>query len=440
MHKENHVDSYNLGYTVWTPRGMEMDMAVTCRCPCSGRQLASHTTRVAPRSASAETTRGRDGSIGLERSMAPKAEEKGMTAWSKGSPSSRSSPVRACLILAPLIRRSGKEAAARSCSRDGRAVALCAPSETPRLAEAKAVKSQPSEMASKSCLSCAEVRQSEPTRKADAAAVQSVATAAAVKGGPNLRCEKAMPAIPRVTVAMAGLISSWYRVSWMASVASAARTASETWKGVDCARRAVFAAPALDPARSEDTLPIRGTREPGSASKVPSRNARTSDAGAFIRAVWWYTSPYRAALSRSVAARRRQRRPRGMGSEPRMATWPRLARDRIRHLLSSCPTTNTTSWAERARTEPVRMPSRASVPAQMAAEAARFRPARCRAAYAALSASIATMLIASAQRTADTSPRATTSDQRASWAVASAVDKHSHTCLIMIPGIVQSPA
>ena len=54
----------------------------------------------------------------------------------------------------------------------------------------------------------------------------------------------------------------------------------------------------------------------------------------------------------------------------------------------------------------------------MAAEAARFRPARCRAAYAALSASIATMLIASAQRTADTSPRATTSDQRASWAVA----------------------
>ena len=110
-----------------------------------------------------------------------------------------------------------------------------------------------------------------------------------------------------------------------------------------------------------------------------------------------HTSPYRAALSRSVAARRRQRRPCGMGSEPRMAPWPRLARDRISHLLSSCPTTNTTSWAERARTEPVRMPSRASVPAQLAAEAARFRPARCRAAYAALSASIATMLIASAQ-------------------------------------------
>ena len=108
--------------TLYGPRGMEMDMAGTCRCPCSGRRLASHTTRVAPRSASAETTRGRDGSIGLERSMAPKAEEKGMTAWSKVSPSSRSSPVRACLILAPLIRRSGKEAAARSCSRDGRAV------------------------------------------------------------------------------------------------------------------------------------------------------------------------------------------------------------------------------------------------------------------------------------------------------------------------------
>ena len=129
--------------TLYGPRGMEMDMAGTCRCPCSGRRLASHTTRVAPRSASAETTRGRDGSIGLERSMAPKAEEKGMTAWSKVSPSSRSSPVRACLILAPLIRRSGKEAAARSCSRDGRAVALCAPSETPIQTHSGRLSSQP---------------------------------------------------------------------------------------------------------------------------------------------------------------------------------------------------------------------------------------------------------------------------------------------------------
>mmetsp|Transcript_21214 Transcript_21214/g.71655 ORF Transcript_21214/g.71655 Transcript_21214/m.71655 type:complete len:267 (+) Transcript_21214:304-1104(+) len=127
----------------------------------------------------------------------------------------------------------------------------------------------------------------------------------------------------------------------------------------------------------------------GSTRRAPASRGTTSDKGrsasAPVSPVLRYEEAQRTALSTHTHASRRRRRPRGRRSacEPRMAPYTPQPRACSRHAAPSASSTCPVSRLERGSAEPSRSSSSSSVPQHMAEQAARRRPARSSAAYAA---------------------------------------------------------